>query len=391
MNRSDPPRESGPPPLVGKRVLDLSPLFPGPYCSRILADLGAEVIKIEQPGRGDWARFVPPLQDGESLLFRLLNQGKKSLTLNLKDAEAHAIFLSLIKTADVLIETFRPGVMERLGLGAEVLAEANPRLVQCSLTGYGTQGSHRDRAGHDLNFVGLSGMLDVARRPGGKPCFPGTQIADITGGLWAAIGILAALMQTQDAERGLRVESSLLGTTLASMPFALANQMGGQPRGIERDLLTGGAVCYQLYACKDGGWISMAALEPEFWSAFCDAVGRRDLLDAQFAPAAAGEGAYDEFCALFQQRTRAEWMEIMEEVDCCCEPVYSLGEALESAPVQALDLKPDRGMMPPIRLNADPPAAQGAAPKLGEHTDVILASLGVEAQQIEALRQRQAI
>jgi alpha-methylacyl-CoA racemase len=291
----------------------------------------------------------------------------------------------------VLIETFRPGVMERLGFGAEVLAEANPHLVQCSLTGYGTQGTHRDRAGHDLNFVGLSGMLDVARRSGGKPCFPGTQIADITGGLWAAIGILAALMQTQDAERGLRVESSLLGTTLASMPFALADHMGGQPRGIERDLLTGGAVCYQLYACKDGGWISLAALEPEFWSAFCDAVGRRDLLDAQFAPAAAGEEAYDEFCALFQQRTRAEWAEILKDVDCCCEPVYSLAEALESAPVQALGLTPERGMMPPIHLDGNPPLGLDAAPGLGEHTDEILASLGVSAEQIRALRRRQVI
>ncbi len=372
-------------------MLDLSPLLPGPYCSRILADLGAEVIKIEQPGRGDWARYVPPLQDGESLFFRLLNLGKKSLTLNLKDGEAHAIFLSLVKTADVLLETFRPGVMERMGLGAEVLAEANPHLVQCALTGYGPRGSYRERPGHDLNFIGLSGMLEVARRPGEKPGLPGTQIADITGGLWAAIGILAALMQTGTENPGMRVETSLLGTTMAGMPFALAHQLGGQPEGIESDLLTGGAVCYQVYACRDGGWVTLAALEPEFWAAFCEAVGRQDLLEVQFAPAVAGEEAYDEFCALFRQKTRAEWAEILKEVGCCCEPVYSLGEALECAPVQALGLRSERGMMPPIHLDGDLPGGQGPAPGLGEHTDEILASLGVSAKQIEALRERRVI
>jgi alpha-methylacyl-CoA racemase len=399
VSRSNQPRAGGSSPLAGMRVLDLSPLLPGPYCSRILADLGAEVIKIERPGGGDWVRFLHPQKDGQSLLFRLLNRGKKSLTLNLKDREGRALFLSLIKTADVLLETFRPGVMARLGLGAAALAEANPLLVHCSLTGYGTQGSYLGRAGHDLNYVGLTGMLDLARRPGEKPSIPGAQIADITGGLWAVIGILAALLDRQGVDRGKRVEASLFGAAMACLPVALARQMGEQPSGIEENLLTGGVVCYQIYACKDGGYVTLAALEPDFWSAFCEAVGRQDLLQAQFAPAVAGEQTYEQLCDLFLQRSRLEWAEVLNDVDCCCEPVYSLGEALESEPVRSLGMVQAGGMYPPIHLNGElagiPEAGSSdatlAAPELGENTDQILAELGVTGEQVQDLRRRGVI
>jgi crotonobetainyl-CoA:carnitine CoA-transferase CaiB-like acyl-CoA transferase len=364
-----------------------------------LADLGAEVIKIERPGGGDWVRFIQPQKDGQSLLFRLLNRGKKSLTLNLKPEEGHAIFLALVKTAEVLLETFRPGVMERLGLGAAALAEANPLLVHCSMTGYGTQGPYIGRAGHDLNYVGLTGMLDLARRPGEKPSIPGAQIADITGGLWAVIGILAALLDRQGADRGTRVETSLFGAAMACLPVALARHMGEQADGIQENLLTGGVVCYQIYGCKEGGYVTLAALEPDFWSAFCQAVGRQDLLEAQFAPAVAGGQTYEELCALFLQRSRMEWAEVLKDVDCCCEPVYSLAEALDSAPVQALGMVRQDGMFPPIRLDGGLPGipeagsaeATLAAPGLGQHTNEILAELGMTGEQVEDLRRRGVI
>lgn len=398
MSRSNNPR-AGASPLAGTRVLDLSPLLPGPYCSRILADLGAEVIKIERPGGGDWVRFIQPQKNGQSLLFRLLNRGKKSLTLNLKDEQGHAIFLSLIKTADVLLETFRPGVMERLGLGAAVLAEANPLLVHCSLTGYGTQGPYLGRAGHDLNYVGLTGMLDLPRRPGEKPSIPGTQVADITGGLWAVIGILAALLDRQGADRGKRVETSLFGAALSTLPVALATQGVEGPAARGRGLLTGGVVCYQIYACNQSGYVTLAALEPDFWSAFCQAIGRQDLLEAQFAPAVEGEQAYDELCALFLQRSRLEWAEVLKDVDCCCEPVYSLAEALESAPVQALGMVRQGVMFPPVRLDGELAGISEAessdetlpAPELGEHTDAILTELEMTGKQVEDLRRRGVI
>lgn len=380
-------------------MLDLSPLLPGPYCSRILADLGAEVIKVERPGGGDWARFLHSTQEGESPLFHLLNRGKKSLTLNLKTPEGHAIFLSLVKTADVLLDTFRPGVMERLGLDAAALTEANPHLVHCSLTGYGTRGPYLGRAGHDLNFVGLTGMLDLSRKPGEDPRPLGVQIADISGALWATIGIIAALLGRKSEEKGKRVESSLLGTAMASLPVAVAGQMGTPSDESGNDLLMQGAVCYQVYACKGRDWVTLAALEPEFWAAFCEAVERPDLQGVQFAPAVAGETAYEDLCALFQQRSRQEWMEILKDVDCCCEPVYSVGEALESAPVQALGTLQQGAMFPPIRLDGELPGLTSDeadddslnAPSLGEHNAQILAELGMTPEQIEDLQRRGVI
>ena len=223
------------------RVLDLSLLLPGPYCSRIFADWGAEVIKVERPGQGDWLRHLPPLdpQGGEGLLFHALNRGKKSLTLNLKTAEGRAILHQLVETADLLLESFRPGVMERLDLGYEALAQINPRLVYCSLSGYGPAGPYRERAGHDLNYAGLAGLLDLTGSRGGAPTIPGAPVADLMGALWAAVGILLALLGREETGKGQRVDGSLLGGALSCLPLGIARYQGGQPmeRGeIESDL-----------------------------------------------------------------------------------------------------------------------------------------------------------
>ncbi len=211
------------------RILDLSLLFPGPFCSQILASFGAEVIKVERPGGGDWLRYVPPLDEtsGEGLLFRAVNRGKRSLTLDLKSEEGRAILLRLAESADVLMESFRPGVMERLRLGYEELAAANPRLVYCSLTGYGAEGPYRGRAGHDLNYTGLVGLLDLTGPAEGPPCPVGAPLADITGGLWAAVGILLALSERERTGHGLRVEASLLGGALSALPLAVARGVEG--------------------------------------------------------------------------------------------------------------------------------------------------------------------
>ena len=202
-------------PLAQMRVLDLSRLLPGPYCSRILADFGAEVIKIETPSGGDWVRHMPPLVDGQGALFHILNQGKKSLTMNLKSEQGRAILLRLAETSDALLESFRPGVMERLGVGYERLAQANPRLVYCSLSGYGRDGPYRNRAGHDLNYIGLAGLLDLTGTRQGPPIIPGVPIADMNGALWAAFGIVMALLAREQTGQGQRVDGSLLGGALA--------------------------------------------------------------------------------------------------------------------------------------------------------------------------------
>lgn len=372
------------------RVLDLSRLFPGPYCSCILADFGFEVIKIEPPGGGDWSRYVPPLdpQTGQGFFFLGLNRGKKSVTANLKADEGRAILLQLVETADVLLESFRPGVMERLGLGHDTLAQANPRLVYCALSGYGPAGPYRGRAGHDLNYQGLAGLLDLTGPRDGPPSMPGAPLADLSGALWAATGILMALLERERSGQGQRVDSSLLGGAVSLLPLAVSQVKGGQRPVRAAGELSGGAVCYNLYQTRDGGYMSLSALEPEFWAGFCQAIGREDLLGQQFAPALPGEPAYDALRALFLTRTRHEWLDELAEVDACCDPVYSVEEAMASAPVQALEMLTETGLRSPLRLSRQrvPPAT--VAPFLGEHTAAILSELGYSPARIEELQGR---
>jgi alpha-methylacyl-CoA racemase len=372
------------------RVLDLSRLLPGPYCSRILADLGFEVIKVELPGGGDWSRYVPPLDpdSGEGLFFRALNRGKKSLTLNLKSPEGRLIFLELVGTADVLLETFRPSAMARLGLGYEGLSEANPRLIYCSLSGYGQTGPYRDRAGHDLNYQGLAGLLELTGWRDRPPGMPGAPAADLGGALWAAVGILAALLAREQTGRGQRVDGSLLGGALACLTLPLTRHLGGQPVQRGASDLNGGLVCYNVYETGEGRYVTLSALEPEFWIAFCTAIGREDLLDQQFAPAVPGEPAYDQLCALFRTRQRDEWGQALAGVDACCEPVYAVGEALESAPVRALEMFAGDRFRPPIRLSGQDTWVSNPAPTLGQHTDALLAELGYDRGEVSSLRER---
>ncbi len=377
-------------PLDGVRVLDFSRLLPGPYCSRVLGDFGAEVIKIERPNAGDWARLVPPLdpETGESLLFRALNRGKKSLALDLRSGEGRAILLRLVENADVVVESFRPGVMERLGLGYERLAEANSRLIYCALTGYGNSGAYRQRAGHDLNYIGLSGLLDLSGPRDGPPAIPGTPVADVSGALWAAIGVLLALLARERTGLGQRVDASLLGGALACLPVALAQHQAQAPNARGSGYLTGGVVCYNVYRTKDDAYVTLAALEPKFWAAFCQAVGREHLQGQQLAPAVRGEPAYDELCDLFLARTRQAWSAALGDIEACCEPVYSLDEALAATPVQALGILRDGQVLPAVRLSEAPISPIRPAPALGEHTAHLLAPLGYDKTAVDELRRR---
>jgi alpha-methylacyl-CoA racemase len=372
------------------RVLDFSRLLPGPYCSRILADFGFEIVKVERPGGGDWSRHVPPLdpESGVSLFFRALNRGKKSLCLNLKSEAGRDILLQLVETADVLLESFRPGVMERLGLGYETLARANPRLIYYALSGYGPGGPYRERAGHDLNYQGLSGLLDLTGPRDGPPVIAGTPIVDLAGALWAAVGILLALLDRERTGRGQRVDGSLLGGALSLLPLPVAQHTGGHPVARGTNELNGGLVCYNIYETCEGGHMTLAALEPEFWAIFCQSIGREDLLGQQFAPALPGEPAFEELCALFRTRSRQEWVQLLEGVDACCEPVYSLGEALSFAPLQALDMLTHTGLLPPIHLSARPAEAPTHAPGLGQHTAALLGELGYPDAELVSLRKQ---
>jgi crotonobetainyl-CoA:carnitine CoA-transferase CaiB-like acyl-CoA transferase len=319
------------------------------------------------------------------------------MTLNLKSDPGRAIFLQLAATADVLLESFRPGVMERLGLGYEMLAQTNRRLVYCALSGYGTEGPYRDRAGHDLNYQGLTGLVDLTGPREGPPTVPGAQIADLTGAIWAAIGILRALLERERTGYGRRVDSSLLGGALSFLLLPVAYHLGGQPMVRGGSYLTGGLVCYNVYAAKDGGYMTLGALEPEFWAAFCQAVGRADLVAQQFAPAVPGEPAYEDLCQIFRTRTRQEWVEALAGIDACCEPVYSVAEGLACAPVQALEMATDWGLLPPLRPahpqgqsgeSGTVPIEQVGTPALGQHTAQLLAELGIGQAEVTQLQER---
>jgi len=324
--------------LTGLTVLDLSRLLPGPFCSLYLAQLGATVIKVEEPGTGDYARLLAPE------MFALVNRGKQSVTLDLKNPTDVERFKALAKTADVVLESFRPGVLDKLGCGYTVLKGINPRLVFCALTGYGQDGPLRDKAGHDLNYCGYAGVLDQTGNADSGPAMSGFQIADLAGGaLTAALGIVAAALGAKASGEGCFVDAAMLDGTLALQGTTLSTlrALGKAPaRGA--DMLTGALPNYAVYETADGGHIAMGALESKFFQAFCKHIQRPELAKLPLALGAAGAALRNELTALFKSKTRDEWAALLADSDCCVTPVLKADEALESAQARA------RGMVVPV-------------------------------------------
>jgi alpha-methylacyl-CoA racemase len=393
-------------PLAGLTVLDLSRLLPGGFCSLLLADFGADVIKVEDTGRGDYIRWSPPVYEGAQpsaggALFLALNRGKRSIRIDLKTEAGRDTLLALARDADVLLESFRPGVLDRLGLGYERLAQVNPRLVYGAITGYGQDGPYRERAGHDLNYLALNGLLALTGAPDGPPVPAAGQIADIGGGaLMAAVGILIALRERERSGQGQLVDCSMFDGSLAWLSLVAAEAMAAG-RGPTRGQLplAGALICYRPYRCADG-YVTLAALEPKFWSAFCRGLGREDLLE--HAGDGPGSPAYEQLCEIFLTRDRAGWQAFAGEHDCCLEPVLELDEALGSELVRARDMRarlaqpgverPVELLGLPIKLSRTPgDPARSPGPGLGEHTDEVLAGAGFTAAQIAALHESGAV
>jgi alpha-methylacyl-CoA racemase len=381
-------------PLTGIRVLDLTRLLPGPFCTMLLADMGADVVKVEEPGGGDYLRWTPPLVDGESALFNAINRNKRSITLNLKALEGRELLLSLAETADVLVEGNRPGVMARLGLGWDVLHARNPELVMCSITGYGQDGPFASRAGHDLNYMATAGALGLNGPRDGPPSPLSVQVADIGGGgLQPAVAILGALVAVARGEPGRWIDASMTDGAVTWLALALAAHAGGEHVGRGDQRLGGRYPCYRVYACKDGGFYSVGALEPKFWANLCAAIGRPDLLALQFAEGAYGAGAHESMESVFLARTRNEWELKLAGLDVCCEPVLELGEVAAHPQVAARGLLTETPagveVGPAIRMRVD--WRRHAAPALGEHTAEILAEVGVDAVRLATLRNAGAV
>lgn len=373
--------------LKGTRVLDLSRMLPGPFASMMLGDLGAEVIKIEEPRIGDPTRWSPPKIGNESAAFLQVNRNKKSVALDLKAEEGRDIFLKLAATADVVLEQFRPGVCDRLRIGYGEVQRVNPKIVYCSLSGYGQQGSYRDRGGHDLNYIAMSGILGLTADDRGKPVIPGVQIADIAGGMVTAFSMLAALMARDRTGVGQYVDVSMFDVMLSMLVVPAAYEFAGSAVGVgDKYGLTGAYPFYNVYETSDQKFMSLGALEPKFWSNFCRAVNRADLIARQFDEGEPRSSLFEEVRSIFRSKTQQEWVEVFSHHDACCEPVLSMTEAFGHEHTKARagveEIRhPVEGAIKQLgfayKLTATPPATVLAPPALGEHTAEILSALGL--------------
>jgi len=389
-------------PLAGLRVLDLTRLLPGAACTLHLADLGADVIKIEDTREGDYARRLglpadaPP--GSSSACYRMINRNKRSLALDLKAAGGRDAFLRLARDADAIVEGFRPGVVDKLGIGYALVSELNPGIVYCALTGYGQTGPYRSRAGHDINYLGYAGVLDQTGGPHGPPVLSNLQIADLLGGAaGAAVGVLAALYDAQRTGRGRYVDVAMTDGALAHNMFALhALESTGRAPARGEDLLTGGVPCYGVYATQDGRYLAVGALEAKFWRALCETLERPDLIARQFAAGADAQSVRAELAAIFARAPMMHWVERFAAVDCCVTPVLALDETIADEQVRARDMvvvaaDGGRQYAPPFKVSGHAFAIARAAPAHGEHTDEVLREAGFAAEEIDALAAAGAI
>jgi crotonobetainyl-CoA:carnitine CoA-transferase CaiB-like acyl-CoA transferase len=384
-------------PLAGLKVLDLSRLLPGPYATLVLADLGATVDKVEDPEGGDYIRQMPPLREEESGLFYGLNRNKRSLVLNLKAPEGREALKRLVRGYDVLVESFRPGVMDKLGLSHATLRAENPRLISCAISGYGQTGPDRLKAGHDLNYVARAGVLAYGGATDGAPAFPGVQLGDIGGGsLFALVGILAALHERERTGQGRFVDVSMTDGALAFLHMHLAARLflgeQGQPLRRGQEPLNGGYACYGLYRTQDGRYLSVGALEPKFLAGLCEVLGRPDLFTDAYDTGAAGARVKEEFTRLFAQQPLASWRERLAGKDLCVEPVLEGDEVLQDPQlrarglfVEAEDIQRGRKvihLLTPLRMGDTP---LRPPPALGQDSRKILTEAGFSPEEIEKL------
>ncbi|WP_255196229.1 CaiB/BaiF CoA transferase family protein [Halorarius litoreus] len=381
--------------LDGVRVLDLTRLLPGPYASQLLVDMGADVVKIEDTGAGDYARHMPPATNaGHGALFDAVNRGKRSIGLDLKSEEGREVFYRLVEDADVVFEQFRPGVVERLGVDYETVREYNDDVVYCSLSGYGQNGPHAEMAGHDLNYIGLAGLLDMTRDSEDEmPRLPGYQIADMGGGLFAAFAIVGALASRELGNTGGEYIDVGLTDAVVSFSQALAPEAltGGDPRPGETPL-TGQFPWYDVYEAKQG-YVTLAALEPQFWTAFCEAVDREEWIGTHMTQdRAEREALRERLETLFAERTRDEWVEFFEGIDAAVDGVYSPAETFEHPQIEARSYveRPEDGQPRvgfPARGTEIDHGESADAPSHGSDTDTLLREAGYDETDLERLRE----
>ncbi|KAA3628536.1 MAG: CoA transferase [Proteobacteria bacterium] len=380
--------------LEGVRVLDLTRLLPGPLCTQHLADLGADVIKIEDTHGGDYGRHgLGTGGDTDPDYFATVNRGKRSLALDLKQTEGRELFCKLARTADIVVEGFRPGVMERLGIGYASLQQINSKIVFCSISGYGQTGPYRNRAGHDLNYCALTGMIDQTGQPASDPVIPAFQIADLAGGTLTALAtLLAALYKAQRSGRGCHIDVAMADSVMAHSILSLAvNQSVSVEQGRGQGALNGGLPCYGVYRTADGRHLAVAALERKFWERMCHQIERPDLIERHSASGTDAQLVRGELEKAFGRRTLKEWLDLFDDADCCVSPVLRFDEALEHPQfiARALFNRDTSGSVRsfgfPAVIDGQRYSAECAAPTYAQHGRAIVGELGYSDEQITAL------
>jgi len=389
-------------PLSSLKILDFSTLLPGPFASLLLADMGAEVLRVESPSRLDLVRVLPPYDGGISASHAYLNRNKRGIALDLKRPEALEVVKQLVLEYDIVLEQFRPGVMDKLGLGYEALRAINPRLIYVSITGYGQTGPYKERAGHDINYLALTGLASYTGRRDTGPLPLGVQLADVAGGsLHGALGLLAAVIQRQQTGEGQQVDVSMSDCAFSLHAMAGAGYLacGVEPQ-MEALLLNGGSF-YDYYRTRDGRWFSVGSLEPQFMQQFCAAIGRPELVARGLSANPEEQHALKREIEIeFEKRDFADWCELFAAVDACVEPMLPLAEAIEHPQIQARGLvvevprdgqAPQKQLACPLKFSSGLPAPRHIGAPLGAHTEEVLRSLGYSTEQIAALKSAQVI
>jgi crotonobetainyl-CoA:carnitine CoA-transferase CaiB-like acyl-CoA transferase len=386
--------------LDGIRVLDLTRLLPGDYCTLLLGDMGAEVIKVE-PRLGDYIRWLPPLIGGQSVFHLMLNRNKKSMKLNLRAEKSREVFYRLVERSDVVVEGFRPGVVKRLGIDYDPVSEANPRIVYCSMSGYGQDGPYRDKPGHDVNYIGYGGVLSLVGPTNGAPAIPSVQIADLTTALTAATAILAALLAREKMGRGQYIDVSFLdvAVSLTVLPAASYFAEGKLPRP-RRWWLNGGYPCYNVYETKDGKHITIGCLEERFWANLCRALGVADFAKYQYAGEDKRKEMFETLQSIFKSRSLDEWLRVLPEEDVPCGPVYQLDEVFKDPQILYRKMIVEveypavgkiKQLGTPLKFSETPCEIRSPPPRLGEHTEQILRWLGYGEGEISDMREKGVI